>query len=438
MPRPSRRARTAARSGTLRIALVFATLLSVNIYIFFFRGGTSIGALVRSTRIKPGTHAPAATAADKKPGPPKIVLTDDPVGGDTDELVLADGQTIAQALAPLVGKKRATQLEETLAENVDLASVQADQLLTLVNDADDRLVALEYRATPQLAHRVDLGAHKAVTTHLEGRAEVRTAELFLPTGASMWDALRRAGESPALGERLSDLFGGDDWLPAAPTGERLRVVVEKRYVAGRFQRYGRILGADWVTHAGLRRAFAWNGSSYTDRGESVRRRYLTSPLRPSKKPSSHRALREKSDARYTIDWAAPRDSVVRAVADGTVTGLTRCPAGTTLTLEVGSGEHVIYTRLTRPSRLVALGAFVEQGRALGRADQGVTITYEGAAAPVARAYDESRVPLPRLPALAASDRPYFGESIAPVLERLRGIAVRASDPLASRALGAIP
>ena len=314
MPRPSRRARpNAARSGTLRIVLVFATLLSLNIYIFFFRGGTSIGALVRSTRIKPGTHAPAATAAEKKPGAPKITLTEDPAGGDTDEVVLADGQTIAQALAPVVGKKRATQLEETLAEDLDLASVRAGQLLTLVNDADDRLVALEFRATPQLAYRVDLGAHKAVTTHLDGKAEVRTAELLLPTGSSMWDALRRAGESAALGEHLSDLFGGDDWLPSAPTGERLRVVVEKRYIAGRFQRYGRILGADWVTHAGLRRAFSWNGSTYTDRGESARRRYLTCPLRPTKAQALHHPLHEKTDARYTVDWTAPRDSAKHGV-----------------------------------------------------------------------------------------------------------------------------
>ena len=418
---------------------MFATLVSVNIYIFFLRGGTSIGALVRSTRIKPKMQAfGAAPPVEKKAIAARIPLVEDPAGGDTDEVVLADGQTIAQALAPLVGKKNAATLEGELAEQVDLASVRAGQALTLVHDADDRLVAIEFRASPTLAHRLELGAHKTVATQIDGKSEVRVAELLLPAGPSLWEALRRAGESAALGERVCDLFAGDDWLPSAPTSERVRVVVEKRMVGGRFQRYGRILGADWVTHSGLRRAFAWSGAYYTDRSESVRHRYLSSPLRPTKTPASHHALREKSDTRYTVDWTVARDSVVRAVADGTVTGLTRGPQGTALTLEVGSGEHVIYTRLARPSRLVTLGSVVEQGRALGRADQGVTLTYEGAAAAVARAWDEAHVPSPRLAPLAAAERPRFGESIAPTLERLRGIAVRASDPLASRALGAIP
>ncbi|MEO6950507.1 MAG: hypothetical protein ABI321_01735 [Polyangia bacterium] len=410
----------------------------MNIYIFFLRGGTSIGALVRSTRIKPSTQAPGTPVTAKKPTTPKVLLVEDPAGGDTDEVVLADGQTIAQALSPLVGKRHAATLENELADELDLAAVRAGQVLTLVNDADDRLVALEFRTSQQLAYRLDLGARKTTVSHIEGKSDVRVAQLLLPAGPALWEGLRRQGESAALGERLADLFGGDDWLPAALTSERLRVVVEKRMVAGRFQRYGRILGADWVSHSGLRRAFAWNGAYYTDRSESAHHRYVVSPLRPMKAQTSHHVLREKSDARYTVDWTAPRDSVVRAVAEGTVTGLTRGPAGTTLTLEVASGEHVIYSRLARPSRLVTLGSAVEQGHALGRTDQGVTLTYEGAAAPIARAWEEARIPSPRLPALPATERPRFGESIAPVLERLREIAVRASDPLASRALGAIP
>lgn len=418
--------------------MVFATLVGVNVYIFFLRGGTSIGALVRTTHMKGGPSPTLAVPASKKPAAPKIVLTEDPVGGHARDVVLTDGQTLAQALAPITGKRQASQLEAALGDELDLASVRAGEVMTLVYDEDERLTALELRVSPTSAYRLDIGARKTTASRIDGKYEVRTVGLALPAGPSLADALRRSNETPALAERLGALFLGDDVLTNAPSAERLRVVVEKRYVAGKFQRYGRILGADWVSRSGLRRAFAFGDAAYTEHGESVARRYLVSPLRPGKSNGQRRVVPGMTEGRYAVEHACGKDSVIHAVASGTVTAITRGKDGASVTLEVADGERVVYSHVLRPSRLVSLGDEVEQGRALGRTDGSVTLEYDGEAARIARAYEESHVPAPRIALLPGADRPRFGEAVAPILERLRELAIHAADPLAMRSYGAIP
>src|SRR5689334_22703020 len=103
MARSSRRPRRAARAGTLRLLLVLSVLVGVNVYFLGFRGGTSIGALLRSTRVR----APIATmdVQSGKASPKLTPLPEDPPGARLIEGVLADGQTVAQALTPSVGRR---------------------------------------------------------------------------------------------------------------------------------------------------------------------------------------------------------------------------------------------------------------------------------------------------------------------------------------------
>ncbi len=436
-PRRARPQRASERAGTLRLFLVFFALIGVNVYFLGIRGGTSIGELLRITRVHAGATGGAPTAADRKPVAKVAALIDDPAGGRTLEVQLTDGQTIAQALTPLLGKKLATTVEEGFAEVLDLASVRASQSLFVVDDADDRAVAVEFRVSPVLAHRLDL-TRKRTPSKIDGRSETKVVEAVVPCGAGMWDGLKRAGENPALGELLGRVLGGEGDLAACGPRERLRVIAEKRLVGGRFQRYGRILGVEWVTRAGTRRSFAYGTSDghYNERGEATARRFLASPVRYARGSGQARsAPRFGPDGRVTVEHTVPPASVVQAVATGTVTSLTHTATGNTLVLTtVGTNERVEYAQLTRVARGLRLGAAVSQGNVLGRCDGGLTITYEGTPAAVQLGHAKS----PRLPALSAADRPHFGESIAPVLERMRAVALNEQQgpqgPLAAQGL----
>lgn len=436
----SRRARRASRAGTLRLALVLLALVGVNVYFLGLRGGTSIGALLHTTRVRSGTTPDAASMA--KPGPKLVPLPEDPIGAHLVEGQLGDGQTIAQALTARVGKRVAAQLETTLSEKLDLGSIRAGQPYALVYDAEDKLVAFEFRAAPALAYRVELSGRHPILTTIEGRADTRTVDLTLPTGPAMWEALRRAGESAALGERLGEVFADEGELCGAyaPSGERVRLVAEKRMIGGRLQRYGRIVGAEWVTRAGARRAFYFAGAQpgyYTERGEAVERSHRATPFRIVRGlVPGQRTSRGLDDGRLVVEHGAPTGTgaaIACAVAAGTVIGLTRAPAGATLTVQGDEGERITYTRITRLVRGMALGQKLTHGAAIGRADGGLSLTYEGEAA--AR---EGRALAPRRTALTVTERPRFGEQIAPVLEKLRNLALKPTDPLAVRALSAIP
>jgi hypothetical protein len=437
MPASSRKSRRKPRAGTIRLFLLLSLLVGINVYFLGFRGGTSIGALLRSNRVHQAPSEAGPLQATAKQAP----LPEDPPGARVVDGLLGDGQTIGQALTPRLGRKLAAQLEEALATELDLGAVRAGQPYVLVYDLEDRLVAFEFRAAPGPTYRVELSAGKPTLSVLTGRAETRVVELTLPVGPAIWEALRRAGEGSGMGERLCELYAaeGDLCGPGASAGERVRVLAEKRLLGGRPQRYGKILGAEWVTRAGVRRAFFSGGAEpgyYTERGDAVARAARVTPFRATRNLVHGRAVAQRpSEGVLALDYGAATGGglvMACAIAAGTVTGITRAPTGTSVTVLSGA-EHHTYAHLGRLARGLQLGQKVEQGQALGRAENGLLLTVDGEAA--ARS---GHLLAARAAPLAAAERPRFGELIAPLLERLRGLALRPSDPLAQRGLSAIP
>jgi hypothetical protein len=448
MPRSPRRPRRAARAGTLRLLLVLFALVGINVYFLGLRGGTSIGALLHNAHVR---GAPAATEMAPKPIVKLAPLPEDPPGGYIVDGALADGQTIAQALTPRLGHSRAVSLEKLVGERVDLAALRAGQEYTLVYDIDDRLTGFDLRVTPTLAYHVELGARRSSIVAIEGRSETRVVGLSLPAGPPLWDALRKAGEGAALGERLCELFSSEAELTGAavPPGERLRMLVEKRMVGGRLLRYGHVIAAEWSARAGVRRAFYFAGTQpgyFTERGESVDRKLRLAPFRALRATSpvqrdAPRALRtaKASDSALTptvtVDIPVPQGgspAVACAPSDGTITVMSRTPAGTTLTIQAEGGRFT-YANLARLAPGLHTGQRVLRGQALGRVEIVLGVTCEGATG-----LCDCHTLAPRLSSLTQAERPRFGELIAPLIERLRQLSVRSYDPLAARSLSAMP
>jgi hypothetical protein len=424
---------------------VLLALVGINVYFLGLRGGTSIGALIRSAHVRGST--PSASDVMSKPAPHVTPLPEDPPGAHVVDDLLADGQTVAQALAPRVGRARAESIEKILGERVDLTALHAGQEYALVYDIDDRLVAFELRQTPLLAFHVDL-AHRTSIVALEGRAETRVVGLSLPAGPPLWDALKKAGEGAALGERLCELFASEGELTSAavPPGERLRVLVEKRLVGGRVLRYGRIVAAEWSARAGVHRAFFFAGLQpgyYTERGESVEREARLAPFRalratsPARRDAA-RPVKNPNDASViaiAVDIAVPTGAapaVAVAPADAMLATLSRTPSGTTLVLKT-EGGRLTYANLSRLASGLRMGQHVQRGQALGRVELVLGVTCEGLVG-----ICDGHTQAPRLASLTATERPRFGEVIAPLIERLHELARRPNDPLAARSLSAMP
>jgi murein DD-endopeptidase MepM/ murein hydrolase activator NlpD len=196
--------------------------------------------------------------------------------------------------------------------------------------------------------------------------------------SSLVAALDAVGETIDLTLALADIFGGEiDFTTDVQPGDRFELTVEKRYRENhQFGGYGPILAAEF-TNAGRRvRAlrFTPDGGSpgyYDERGVSMRRFFLASPLKFQPVVTSgfsrarlHPILREVR-AHLGVDYRAPAGAPVVSVADGVVVSAgMNGGAGRMVHLRHADGYETEYLHLSAVA--VHAGAHVRQGELIGR------------------------------------------------------------------------
>jgi murein DD-endopeptidase MepM/ murein hydrolase activator NlpD len=400
-----KRARSTPWKATLRLGVVFATLIAINLYFFFFRGGTSVGDLVKlsenkdlqkemlpPTRPKPASVPPGAPIPPGRPRPAAAPGTASDAEVDVpDEGRMASG-TIGAA-DTLLGVLRREGIPQATANEVVVAltrlfdpkKASAGNTWTLLFDPEEHLHALEYRTGPTTLYRVERRAPTKSgkvwrASRESAPLETRIVEVSGVADPSLWDAVKRAGEAPALASRLADIFAWDVnlYTDAAPA-DHFRLVVEKLYLGETFHRYGHILAAEWAGRAGTFRAFWFDPGGdhpagyYNERGESVMKTLLRSPLRYARvapafdKRRFHPVLHTER-AHLGVDWAAPTGTPVWATAAGKVSfrGVARGGAGgETVVINHPGGMESTYMHLSRLAAGLEVGQPVRPEQVIG-------------------------------------------------------------------------
>jgi murein DD-endopeptidase MepM/ murein hydrolase activator NlpD len=449
---PKRRNRTRRRrsalKGTVRLALVFAALIGANVYIFWLRPRTSLPDLMRTSQ------APVAAIAPPPAAPPaqRPRAADDADDARIVEGVMTDGDTVERAwkrdgLSP----RAVAELAQALARVFDLGTVRAGHSYTLRFDAEDHLRALDYRMTPALGFHVDrdaAGAGPFRATRDEKPLETRVAEVGGVVGSSLYDAVKRSGESTSLVGWFVDMFAWDvNFYVDSQAGDRFKLIVEKRYLGGKFYKYGRVLAAEYQGRVGTYRAFWFepkDGSSpgggyYTEHGESVVKSLLKTPLkfvRVSSGFDRHRfhPILHTEKAHLGVDYAAPIGTPVWATAGGKVTAVgPRGAAGNAITIAHANGLESVYLHLQRFARGLAVGQTVRQKQVIGYV--GATGLATGPHLHFSLkqngAFVDPRAIKPSREApVAPAWRVEFADSVAPRITALAAIEVRAPDVVA--------
>jgi len=223
---------------------------------------------------------------------------------------------------------------------------------------DGKLVRLELRRRSTV-YEYDLRDERFVERKKFRTLTPRYAEVEVKS--TLWDAFMEKGLPPILLVNLVNVFSWEvDFATETQKGDSLRVL----YAPDGTVYYAEYVGKSVGRHVVAR----FMGSYYDEKGNSVRRTFLKSPLRSYRITSGFgvrfHPILKKWRPHHGIDYAAPYGTPVHAVAGGKVIFAGwRGGYGKAVVIKHKNGYQTLYGHLGKI--LVRVGQHVDQGQTIG-------------------------------------------------------------------------
>jgi murein DD-endopeptidase MepM/ murein hydrolase activator NlpD len=195
---------------------------------------------------------------------------------------------------------------------------------------------------------------------------------------SLYEAGIGAGIETRIVHALSDIFAWDvDFALDIRKGDTFKVLYETLYVGDLPVSAGRVLGAEMVNSGKTFTAVYFEDASgrgdyYDERGASLSRTLLKSPLRYSRissyfaKKRFHPILKKRR-AHHGVDYAAPTGTPVESAGDGRVVFAGwKKGYGKFIKIRHNSKYTTAYGHLSRIKKGIKKGRRVRQGEVIGR------------------------------------------------------------------------
>jgi murein DD-endopeptidase MepM/ murein hydrolase activator NlpD len=210
------------------------------------------------------------------------------------------------------------------------------------------------------------------------KVESTAAGVIDKESSSLFAAMKTAGERDDLAIALAQIFSGEiDFNTEIRLEDRFAVVFERYQRDGRPDTYGDVLAAEIHNDGRVIKAIRFTlpdgtNAFYDERGRSLRRFFLKSPLKFEPRVTSGFSLSRRHPVLHTsrahrgVDYAAPTGAPVVSVAAGTVVGATYDNAnGRMVRVRHPSGYESYYLHLSRFAAGMRAGARVQQGDVVG-------------------------------------------------------------------------
>jgi len=327
-------------------------------------------AILRSAPPPPVATAPAPESAATEPPAPNV---------RTEPVTLRRGDTLVGALDRLGLDRRASiGIAEALqAEGADLRRMRPSDGLEVTWTLDGEPIGLRWEPSPWLGFAVVAADGGWEARRAETRPDVRVAAVGGELKRSLFEAVEALGESPQLVIELAEIFSSDfDFTADSRSGDRFRLLVEKRYAGEQFVDYGQVLVAQYLSDGriltGVGFEPAGGRTAYYDlEGRSLRKTFLKSPLAFTRITSGFTYARPHPvlggvRPHLAVDYAAPVGTPVQAVASGTVL-LAGWNGGNGIQVHLRhhAGYETLYNHLSRLGPGVRRGARVDQRQVIG-------------------------------------------------------------------------
>ena len=196
---------------------------------------------------------------------------------------------------------------------------------------------------------------------------------------SLYQAMVSSGEGSVLPFIFVDVFAFDvNFYVDTRKGDHFRMLVEKKYANDQFVGYGKIIAAQYKGDVGEFNTFWWSvsdstneGAYYDEKGQSVQKTFLKSPLKYSRissrfNPRRMHPILHRVRGHWGVDYAAPRGTPVWAASDGRIKFRGRkAGGGKVVILKHGNGLETTYMHLHRFARGQKVGYKVKQKDVIG-------------------------------------------------------------------------
>jgi murein DD-endopeptidase MepM/ murein hydrolase activator NlpD len=267
----------------------------------------------------------------------------------------------------------ATEVADLIKPVFDLRKLRFGNPFRLEKETDGTLKTFEYKIDDESVLKVQKGTetYEAKVEKLD--LDLHQATITAEIRNSLWESLENLPKREYLATELAEIFQWQvDFSTEIQPGDQIRIIVDEARHEGNFVKYGKIQAAELVNAGRRYRGFLFKDSYYDEKGASLKRAMLASPLKFTPRISSGFTSRRMhpilgtNRAHLATDYAAPTGSPVVAVANGVITfagwdggygNLVRIKHSTGLT----SG----YAHLSRIAAGIRSGRAVKQSELLG-------------------------------------------------------------------------
>jgi len=314
--------------------------------------------------------APAPAPSGPEPAAPQV---------RTETVTLRRGDTLMTALGRLGFARRvSTDIADALRANgADLRRMRASDELEVTWTLDGEPVSVRWEPSPWLGFAAVATEDGWEVRRADTRPDVRVEAVSGEVTRSLFEAVESKGESPQLVLELVEMFSSDfDFTADSRSGDRFRLLVEKRYAGDQFVDYGQVLAAQYLSDGRILTGVGYEPAGgrlayYDPDGRSLKKTFLKSPLEFTRITSGFTYARPHPilggvRPHLAVDYAAPIGTPVRAVADGTVTAAGwNGGNGIQVQLKHFAGYQTVYNHLQRLAPGVRAGARVMQRQVIG-------------------------------------------------------------------------